>query len=311
MNVPWSEIVAHRERLLRLASRRCPSRQDAEDAVHEAMLRAATFEGLDRARLGQFLTSVTVRLCADVYRVAERGARAAQRLDVAVEPSPEDLAVAADDAAEIRALLAQLPDSQRNALVDRADGFSVAQISQRHSLSYKATESALSRARARLRVALASGMACVFGAAEFLRRRPAVEAALPMATVAMAVVVLHPFAGAPEQTLDARRRPPAAVVGTAATPAAGALHGRPTPAPAPAPTPEPTRHAPRPTRSPQPTSSPGAGWTVGPIYHGEKKFEEEIPKCVTSGTWVNVAYRIDPTAPVFHANHGCGPSPRP
>lgn len=184
MAVSWSQVAAHRERLLRIARRRCPTREDAEDVVQEAMIRTATFAELDEDRLGQFLTAVTLRLCADVYRTAERGARAVRRLESDDVPSPEAAAVAAAEAAELRALLDTLPPRQRDVLVDRAEGLSVTQISSRHALTYKATESALSRARATMRLALASAMGAVAAAFAAVRRRPAVAVALPLAAVA-------------------------------------------------------------------------------------------------------------------------------
>src|SRR5687768_5464336 len=116
MAVSWSQVAAHRERLLKIGRRRCPTREDAEDVVQEAMLRTATFEELDEERLGQFLTAVTLRLCADVYRTAERGARAVRRLDAEDVPSPEAAALAAAEAEELRALLATLPERQRDVL---------------------------------------------------------------------------------------------------------------------------------------------------------------------------------------------------
>nr|MDT0664477.1 sigma factor [Micromonospora sp. DSM 115978] len=39
----WSLLVPHRERLVRIARRRLPSLADAEDCVHEALVRAAAF----------------------------------------------------------------------------------------------------------------------------------------------------------------------------------------------------------------------------------------------------------------------------
>lgn len=188
MAVSWSQVAAHRERLLKIARRRCPTREDAEDVVQEAMIRTATFADLDEARLGQFLTAVTLRLCADVYRSAERGARAVRHLATEDVPSPEVAALAAAEAEELRALLATLPDRQRDVLVDRADGLSVTQISTRHSLTYKATESALSRARAAMRLALASAMGAVAAAFAAVRRRPAVALALPLVAVAFVTV---------------------------------------------------------------------------------------------------------------------------
>jgi hypothetical protein len=47
---------------------------DAEDAVHEAMVRAAENANVDDARLGAWLTWVTIRLCVDRHRQINREA---------------------------------------------------------------------------------------------------------------------------------------------------------------------------------------------------------------------------------------------
>src|SRR5262245_47824099 len=116
-DVGWPEIAAHRERLVRIARRRCASREDAADVVSEALLRAATFEGLDRRRVGAFLTTVTIRLCVDLYRDAERSQRAVRKLDVGVVPDPEDGLVRAAEAEQLGSLLRRLPEKQRAVLV--------------------------------------------------------------------------------------------------------------------------------------------------------------------------------------------------
>jgi DNA-directed RNA polymerase specialized sigma24 family protein len=64
----WQRVLSHRESLLKVARRRSMNVDDAEDAVHEAMVRAAESANLDDARLGAWLTSVTIRLCVDRYR---------------------------------------------------------------------------------------------------------------------------------------------------------------------------------------------------------------------------------------------------
>ena len=194
--VSWPEIVAHRERLVRIARRRCPTREDAEDVVHEAMLRCVTYEQLDPERIGAFLTSVTIRLCADLYRDAERSRRAAGKLDLRATPDPENEALRAAEAGVLGDLLSALPPTQRAVIVDRASGMSLPQISSRHALTYKAVESALSRARSTLRVGLASALSTLAAGAAAFRRRPVAVAALPVATLAVVgTVVSGPFGG--------------------------------------------------------------------------------------------------------------------
>ena len=230
MAVSWPEIAAHRERLVRVARRRVATREDAEDVVHEAMLRCATFEELDEARLGQFLTAVTMRLCADVHRSSERAARAFRRLGYDDVPSPEEAACAAAEVDELRALLATLPDKQRDVLVDRASGMSVSQISSRHALTYKATESALSRARSTMRLALAAGLSFLGALAATVRRRPSVALAAPLTALAFVTVVHTPYQGS-EAPPVVRLQPPVArtrpvsTAGATAPATAGAAAG--------------------------------------------------------------------------------------
>src|SRR4051794_10166902 len=45
----WDLVLPHRERLLRIALRRLPSLQDAEDCVQEALIRAACTANLDES----------------------------------------------------------------------------------------------------------------------------------------------------------------------------------------------------------------------------------------------------------------------
>ena len=154
MDDRWRDMLAHRDRLLRLASARCATREDAEDAVQEAMLRCATFAGLDPARLAPLLTSVTVRLCVDAYRERDRAERARERLDAPVAEDPGEIVCRATELSRIEVQLRRLPMSQRGVLVDRARGLTLPQIARRRGLTYKAAESALFRARMTLRAAL-------------------------------------------------------------------------------------------------------------------------------------------------------------
>ncbi|HEX8004071.1 MAG TPA: sigma-70 family RNA polymerase sigma factor [Mycobacteriales bacterium] len=312
MAVPWPEIAAHRERLVRLARRRVPTLEDAEDVVSEAMLRCATFEGLDPARLAQFLTTVTLRLCADFYREAERGARLARRLDLDDVPSPEDLACAAADAGIVRDSLGRLPDTQRAVLVDRSFGLSVTQISHRHSLTYKAVESALSRARATMRTALAGALALVFGAAEAIRRRPALENAIPAATVAFVAAVVAPF-GTPApiggEPLALAPAPPPAVI-RAVRPAAPAP--RPVPVPAPTPAPALARLAPLPPRLTAPRPEPSRSISVplgdeeaGVKHNGSLVSQDDVSGCLRNGPKVQASLTPGEPMPSYHGNVYC------
>ncbi|MFS8203769.1 RNA polymerase sigma factor [Streptomyces sp. CWNU-52B] len=148
----WYDVIQHRERLIRLVRRRLPNPHDAEDCVQEAMLRAAAHRDLDRDRLGAFLTSVAMRLCVDYYRERERCLRLLQRTTTGREP--EMLEEAVCDREFGRWLLRQahqLSGRERQVMLARADGISIAEFARINQISVKAAEGAFTRGRARLR----------------------------------------------------------------------------------------------------------------------------------------------------------------
>jgi len=131
---------------------------DAEDAVHEAMVRAAENANVDDARLGAWLTSVTTRLCVDRFRQINREAEVHTRA-ARTAAAPATVEEAVCDQAEAKWLAgrsADLPIRQAEVLSLRAQGLDLAQISQRTGLSYQAVRSLLARARRALRAVLAA-----------------------------------------------------------------------------------------------------------------------------------------------------------
>jgi RNA polymerase sigma factor (sigma-70 family) len=158
----WQRVWGHREALLRVARRRSASLQDAEDAVHEAMVRAMERPEVDDERLGGWLTTVTMRLCVDRHRQAVRESevhrRAARGLPgyVTVEDRVCDRAEAHWLTRRGRE---ELPGRQAEALGLRAQGLELGQIAQRMGLSYRAVQSLLAGARKTLRGVLAGTLA--------------------------------------------------------------------------------------------------------------------------------------------------------
>ncbi|MFF4396493.1 sigma-70 family RNA polymerase sigma factor [Streptomyces sp. NPDC001480] len=208
----WQRMWSHREQLLKVARRRSMSQEDAEDAVHEAMLRAAERPDLDDERLAAWLTTVTMRLCVDRYRQVNREAEVRTRPTL-LAPAPVPVEEAVCDRAEARWLAVrsgELPARQAEALRLKSEDLDVSQVAVRMGLSYRTVESLLARARRTLR----SSLAATLGFAAFLVGRlraggkaQAVAAASTAATVAVAGLVL-PYA------LD-RGRPDAAPVPSA------------------------------------------------------------------------------------------------
>ncbi|MGW2645309.1 sigma-70 family RNA polymerase sigma factor [Streptomyces sp. NPDC001393] len=159
----WRRMWSHREQLLKVARRRSMSQEDAEDAVHEAMLRAAERPDLDDERLGAWLTTVTMRLCVDRYRQVNREAEVGSRPTL-VAPGPVPVEEAVCDRAEARWLAVrsgELPARQAEALRLKSEDLDVSQVAVRMGLSYRTVESLLARARRTLRASLAGTLGLV------------------------------------------------------------------------------------------------------------------------------------------------------
>lgn len=187
----WQRVWGHREQLLKVARRRSISTEDAEDAVHEAMVRAAEREGnVANERLGAWLTTVTVRLCVDRLRQVTREAEVHTRA-VLGTPGQRTVEEAVCDQAEAKWLAnqsADLPARQQEVLSLRAQGLAVADIAQQTGLSYQAARSLLARARKTLHTVLAATLATGIWA---WRGRPwTFVGGAPTATVASAAAIL-------------------------------------------------------------------------------------------------------------------------
>lgn len=207
----WQYMWSHREQLLKVARRRSMSAEDAEDAVQEAMLRAAENPHLDDARLGAWLTTVTMRLCVDRYRQVNREAEV-RSTPKFVAPGPVPVEEAVCDRAEAKWLAFQsreLPARQAEALRLKAQDRDVGQVAREMGLSYEAVESLLARARRTLRNSLAGTLAltlwlCGRGRTQTGGNVQAVAAASTAAALAVVGLAL-PFAYEPD-----RPRPPQA-----------------------------------------------------------------------------------------------------
>ncbi len=157
----WQLMWSHREHLLKVARRRSVSLEDAEDAVHEAMLRAMEHPGLDHERLAAWLTTVTIRLCVDRHRQVNREAEVGSRTTFAVPgPAPvEEVVCDRDEASWLAQRSGELPGRQAEALWLKSEDLDVGQVAHRMGLSYRTVESLLARARRSLRNSLAGTLA--------------------------------------------------------------------------------------------------------------------------------------------------------
>jgi RNA polymerase sigma factor (sigma-70 family) len=147
----WELLLPHRDRLLRLTRHRLPNLQDAEDCVQETLLRAASFADLDEPRVGAFLSATALRLCVDHYRRAERVRKLGQRMAMVEKPpGPEDIVCDQDLGLWLLGYASQLRGRERQVLLARSQGLSVAEAADVLGISLKAAESAFTRARKRL-----------------------------------------------------------------------------------------------------------------------------------------------------------------
>ncbi|WP_425836697.1 RNA polymerase sigma factor [Streptomyces fractus] len=188
----WLRVWSHREDLLRVARRGSMTPEDAEDAVHEAMLRAAERPGLDDERLGGWLTTVTMRLCVDRHRQVTREAEVHRSPTLTVPgPVPVEEAVCdRDEARWLAARSAQLPARQAEALRLKSEGLDVSEVALEMRLGYRTVESLLARARRTLRTTLAGtlGLALfLWGRGKLLASGPAQAVAVSSATVGLVV----------------------------------------------------------------------------------------------------------------------------
>ncbi|MEV6948614.1 sigma-70 family RNA polymerase sigma factor [Streptomyces sp. NPDC051172] len=250
----WRRMWSHREQLLRVARRRSMSQEDAEDAVHEAMLRAAERPDLDDERLGAWLTTVTMRLCVDRYRQVNREAEV-RTSPTLIAPGPVPVEEAVCDRAEAKWLAVrsgELPARQAEALRLKSEDLDVSQVAVRMGLSYRTVESLLARARRTLRASLAGTLGFVlflFGRGRLRAggKAQAVAATSTAATLVVAGFVLpyaldgghpvttHPPAASPAPGRAAETARPASAgrtptakaheLSTASTPSTGTHKG--------------------------------------------------------------------------------------
>ena len=150
-------VSLHRDRLWAVAVRTLDDREEAADALQDAMLSAyrsaASFRG--EARVTTWLHRVVVNACLD--RLRRRRARPSVPLpEGAGEPaSPRDELGERETALDIAAALAALPDEQRAALVlVDLQGLPVDEAARVLGVPTGTVKSRCSRGRARLAVSL-------------------------------------------------------------------------------------------------------------------------------------------------------------
>ena len=149
----------HARAVLGYLYHRLPDLADAEDALGEVFVAALQACAAGEALALPWLLLVARRRVADFYRARQRGAGLALAPDVAGREAPADpgtqpeaLWLRAEEGRELRALIAQLPDEQREVLALRfAGGMRAVQIGALLGKSDEAVRALLSRAVRRLR----------------------------------------------------------------------------------------------------------------------------------------------------------------
>lgn len=221
----WALAEAERDVLVRVARGRGLSQADAEDCVHEAMLRVIVRPDLDEARIGALLTTVVVRAAIDFHRRAKTTDRVVAKAAAIITSRPDgDPATVVCDRDEGRwtaRLVERLPASQRRVLWARAEGTPVNDIATEMATSAKAIESLISRARAATRSAMASGLSAGFAFVRRLKALPHSTSATAAAGAMAVVLALPAFHGpsAPGGPESGAGGAPQAVALAAAAPA--------------------------------------------------------------------------------------------
>jgi RNA polymerase sigma-70 factor (ECF subfamily) len=150
-------VAHHRERLWAVALRTLGDREEAADALQDALLSAyrsaATYRG--EARVTTWLHRVVVNACLD--RLRRRKARPTVPLPTGGDEPAEarDALAERETALDVHAALAALPDDQRAALVlVDLQGLPVEQAARVLGVPAGTVKSRCSRGRARLAVSL-------------------------------------------------------------------------------------------------------------------------------------------------------------
>ena len=146
-------VGRHAERVLRVALRVLGDPDEAEEVAQEALLRAwRNAAGFDpaRAKFSTWLHRIVLNLAIDRARrrrvAPHAGIDAAEGL-ADPGPGPDAALLAAQDAARLQAALAALPPRQRAAIVLAAEGMRAEEAAAALSVSRRALEGLLRRAR--------------------------------------------------------------------------------------------------------------------------------------------------------------------
>ncbi|MGH3903552.1 MAG: sigma-70 family RNA polymerase sigma factor [Pseudonocardiaceae bacterium] len=214
----WARVWDSRALLLTVARRHGADAEDAEDAVQEAMLRAAEHPEIAEDRLRAWLVAVTIRLCMDGHRSRSREFRRWQRISARAEVQQagqhlEDEVCERSEAAWVASMATELlPPRQAQALQLTAEGCDVQQVANQLGVRYRAAESLLARARRTVRTAVTASLGVLVLAWRTCMPTASnpIPAALASATAAtMMIVAIPTVLLQPEQPSKPPALPPA------------------------------------------------------------------------------------------------------
>lgn len=143
------------EQLRQFVRRRVSDPQDAEDLLQDIFVKIHTrlHTLQDRGRLAPWLFQVARNTIADHYRSRNPGADLPD--DLAGDPESEDPSPEAHLASGLGEMIAELPETYRQALLlSELQGLPQAEVARRMGLSLSGAKSRVQRGRERLRQAL-------------------------------------------------------------------------------------------------------------------------------------------------------------
>jgi RNA polymerase sigma factor (sigma-70 family) len=298
----WLALAAVRDDALRVVRRRIAHAQDAEDHVHEAMVRLVQRDTTDAgsAHLRGLLVTTAYGIAIDGHRSSGRQHRLLPRLlGGGRDDSPEEIVADRSEARWMAAGVGSLGVLEREALVHAMEGRRPAEIAALLGVEYKAAENALGRARRKLRLRAAT---IVIGLSAVLRRLRCEEHHTALTASALAAFILLGRPGTPPDT--GSRHPgqvadlPSAtvrlVVSSAQSHAAAPSAAARVPAPAPTAIKETVRTAPPPpSRSPSPTVTLPAPWQGSPGVQTTGRAGLRLP-AGSPGAWLITCVQRQP-----------------
>jgi RNA polymerase sigma-70 factor (ECF subfamily) len=292
----WDAVLEHRDRALQVARARLRDPHDVDDCVQEGMARVVAMPDVDLHRIGPLLSKVVANVATDTHRRGARGSRLIAKAGGALvqDEAMDEPVCDAAEARWLRAQLSRLNPQDRAVLEMRADNRTVAETAAALGISYKAAESAFTRARSALKAmwrATLAALGLAFGRAAKSAR------AVPAGAVA-AGMVLALVLGPPGAASSPPGQPGGAATGTGARMTAAAkaqqnvLLAQPAPPGSGRPR-TPARHAPGPesvSRSVVTIARPeaiGGGSTRVTQRHPEESPQETIARCLSKGVDVS------------------------